>query len=77
MAGLRTRSPFVKAVSTLLVCRWRTWLALAAGLAIMAVTVATGYFDRERDTGIDWSHVAVYLCAVVVVALQADRLLRS
>lgn len=55
--------------------RWRTVAALAAGFVIMTIMIALGWFDGAMDGGIEWAYVAVYLCAVVVAALQVDRLL--
>ncbi len=54
--------------------RWRTATALAAGLVIMGVMLVLGWFDGDGNTGIQWAYVAVYLCGVIVAAMQVDRL---
>jgi hypothetical protein len=54
--------------------RWRTLASLLAALVILVVMIFTGLFGRTQDCGVDWSQVVVYLCGVVVVAAQADRL---
>lgn len=54
--------------------RWRTLASLIAALVILLVMMYGGLFGRTDDGGVEWSHVAVYLCGVVVVAMQADRL---
>ncbi len=54
--------------------RWRTLASLVAALVILVVMIFSGLFDRTEGGGVDWSHVVVYLCGVVVLAMQADRL---
>ena len=56
--------------------RWRTMASLLAALVILVVMAYTGLFGHTEDAGVDWSQVVVYLCGVVVVAAQADRLFR-
>lgn len=74
MAQPAVRDPVVQRLMTGVFRRWRTVVALAAGLLIMAIMIALGWFDRDADSGIEWAHVAVYLSAVVVAAMQVDRL---
>lgn len=76
MRSTDIRDPILASFMLCLQRRWRSVATLASGLIIMAIMIASGWFDQQDGAGIEWSHVAVYLCGVVVVSMQMDRFLR-
>jgi hypothetical protein len=50
---------------------------LLAGLAILVLSAVIGYQDHAEADGVSWIELASYLCAVVVVATQAGRLVSA
>lgn len=58
---------------------WRSrsgLLTLLAGAVILVLSAALGYRDHPEPDSMPWVELAIYLCAVIVVATQGLRLIR-